>query len=136
MQAYPSGAGDGVHFRFTAKQCTGCPLWERCRTPESAPTSHRSVYVSPYHAHLRLGAAFLATPAGAALLKLRWQVEPTIAWLARYEGARQARRMGQAAAQCQLYQACAVRNLWRYLGRLQRRGRAAVPDGRAAVAGA
>ena len=120
-QAYASGEGDGVHFRFTAKQCRGCPLWEQCRAPESKPTSHRTVYASPSHAYLRAGAAFNATEHGQALLKQRWQVEPTIAWLVRYDGCRRARRMGQAAAQLQLYQACALRNLWRYLGRASRR---------------
>ncbi|MDQ5851480.1 MAG: transposase, partial [Chloroflexota bacterium] len=79
------------------------------------------VYLTPYHAYRRLAAAFNDTPTGQALLQLRWQVEPTIAWLVRYDGCRRARRVGQAAAQCQLFQACAIRNLWRYLGRLQRR---------------
>ncbi len=120
--AYASGEGDGVHFRFTAKQCAGCPLWERCRTPESKPSSHRTVYASPYHAHLRAGAAFNTTERGKLLLRGRWQVEPAVAWLVRYDGCRRARRVGQAAAQCQLYQACAMRNLWRYLARVARRG--------------
>ena len=120
-QVSASGEGDGVHFRFTAKQCEGCPLWEQCRAPTSKPTSHRTVYASPYHAHLRAGAAFNATQRGQVLLKQRWQVEPAVAWLVRYEGCRRARRVGQAAAQLQLYQACAVRNLWRYLARAARR---------------
>jgi hypothetical protein len=47
-------------------------------------------------------------------------VEPTIAWLVRYNGCRQARRVDVAAAQCQLFQACAVRNLQLWLGRLDR----------------
>ena len=121
-KAYASGEGDGVHFRFTAKQCTGCPLWQRCRAPESKPGSHRTVYASPYHAALRAGAAFNRTEAGKALLGQRWQVEPAVAWLVRYDGCRRARRVGQQAAQCQLYQACALRNLWRYLARVARRG--------------
>ena len=75
---------------------------------------------TPYHAHLRAGAAFNATGEGQALLRSRWQVEPTIAWLVRYNDCRQARRVGQAAAQCQLFQACAVRNLQLWLGRLDR----------------
>ncbi len=54
------------------------------------------------------------------MLRSRWQVEPTIAWLVRYNGCRQARRVGQAAAQCQLFQACAVRNLQLWLSRLDR----------------
>ncbi len=130
-QAYRSGEGDGVHFRFTAKQCRGCPLWAQCRAPESKPTSHRTVYASPYHAHLRVGAAFNATERGQALLKQRWQVEPTVAWLVRYDGCRRARRMGQAAAQLQLYQACAVRNLWRSLARVTRRRAPAAGEVRA-----
>ena len=48
-KAYASGEGDGVHFRFTAKQCEGCPLWEQCRSAQSKASSHRTVYVSPYH---------------------------------------------------------------------------------------
>jgi hypothetical protein len=56
-------------------------------------------------------------------IRQRWQVEPTIAWLVRYDGSRRARRVGLAAAQCQLWQACAVRNLWRWLGRQARRQR-------------
>ncbi len=53
-------------------------------------------------------------------------MEPTIAWLVRYNGCRQARRAGLAAAQGQLFQACAVRNLQQWLGRLER-GTAVVP---------
>ncbi len=69
---------------------------------------------------MRDGAAFNATAEGKGLLRCRWQVEPTIAWLVRYNGCRHARRVGQAAAQCQLFQACAVRNLQLWLGRLDR----------------
>ena len=120
-QAYASGEGDGVQFRFTAKQCEGCPLWQHCRSADSKASSHRTVYASPYQQHLRRAAAFNRTDEGKELLKQRWQVEPTVAWLVRYDGCRRARRVGQAAAQCQLYQACAGRNLWRYLARATRR---------------
>jgi hypothetical protein len=80
------------------------------------------VYVTPYHAYLRDAARFNQTEAGKALLKSRWQVEPTIAWLVRYHGCRQARRCGLAAARCQLLMACGVRNLLLWLSR-QERGR-------------
>jgi hypothetical protein len=115
---YQHSRSDGLSFRFFGGQCRGCPLWEACRGPESSPTSQRAVYCTPFHGHLRAGAAFNATAEGAALLRSRWQVEPTIAWLVRYNGCRQARRVGLAAAQCQLLQACAVRNLQLWLGRL------------------
>jgi hypothetical protein len=118
---YHRPKGEGVEFRFFGGECRGCPFWERCRGPASKPTSQRSVYLSPYHAHLRDAAAFNATVEGQRLLRCRWQVEPTIAWLVRYHGCRQARRVGLAAAHCQLFQACAMRNLQLWLGRLDRR---------------
>jgi Transposase DDE domain/Transposase domain (DUF772) len=125
-RAYQHPNADGVTFRFLGSQCRDCPFWDACRGPESKPTSQRAVYSTPYHGHLRDGAAFNATTDGKALLHCRWQVEPTIAWLVRYNGCRQARRVGVAAAQCQLFQACAVRNLQLWLSRLDR-GQAALP---------
>lgn len=117
LHRYQHSRSEGLSFRFFAGQCRGCPLWEACRGPDSPPTSQRAVYSTPFHGHLRAGAAFNATAEGTALLRSRWQVEPTIAWLVRYNGCRQARRVGQAAAQCQLFQACAVRNLQLWLSR-------------------
>jgi hypothetical protein len=116
-RAYGHSQGEGISFRFYGADCRDCPLWEACRGPSSPPNSQRAVYLTPYHTHLRLGAAFNATADGKALLRCRWQVEPTIAWLVRYNGCRQARRVGVAAAQCQLFQACAVRNLQLWLAR-------------------
>jgi hypothetical protein len=118
-KAYRHGDGDGISFRFLASQCRDCPLWSECRDPDANPKGHRSVFISDYHAYLRAGAAFNQTAAGRALLKSRWQVEPTVAWLVRYQGCRRARRVGQAAAQCQLYQACAMRNLLLWLSRVR-----------------
>jgi hypothetical protein len=119
-KVYAHGDGDGVSFRFLASQCRDCPLWDHCRDVEANPKGHRSVFISDYHAYLRAGAAFNQTATGRALLASRWRVEPTIAWLVRYQGCRRARRVGQAAAQCQLYQACAMRNLLLWLARVRR----------------
>ena len=131
-RSYQHPTADGVTFRFLGSQCRECPVWEACRGPESKPTSQRAVYSTPYHGHLREGAAFNATAEGKGLLRCRWQVEPTIAWLVRYNGCRQARRVGLAAAQCQLFQACAVRNLQLWLKRLER-GAAMLPERHASV---
>jgi DDE family transposase/transposase-like protein DUF772 len=125
-RCYAHGAGDGVSFRFLASQCRGCPLWNECRGTHSNPKSHRMVYITPYHLYLRDGARFNATEVGKALLKSRWQVEPAIAWLVRYHGCRQARRVGQAAAEGQLLMACGLRNLLLWLSRLTR-GQARMP---------
>jgi hypothetical protein len=125
-RAYAHGAGDGISFRFLASQCRDCPLWSQCRDVEANPKGHRSVFISDYHIYLRAGETFNHTPAGRALLASRWRVEPTVAWLVRYQGCRRARRVGTAAAQCQLYQACALRNLLLWLSRV-RRGQATRP---------
>jgi hypothetical protein len=118
--SYRKGDGDGVRFRFRASQCRGCPLWSQCRDPEASPKGHRAVFISDYHAVQREADTFNHTPEGRALLGGRWRVEPVIAWLVRYQGCRRARRVGQAAAQGQLYQAAAVRNLLTWLSRVRR----------------
>lgn len=116
-KAYRSGDGVGVHFRFLASQCKDCPLWNDCRGEAGKPKSHRTVFVSDYQAYVQRADAFNHTTEGKALLAQRWQVEPCVAWLARYGGCRRARRIGLKAVQFQLYQACAVRNLLRWLQR-------------------
>jgi hypothetical protein len=118
---YPHPTTDGVRFTFRSGQCRGCPLWNACRGGESKPNVVRFVYVTAYHAYVRAAARFNQTEAGKALLASRWQVEPTIAWLVRYQGCRIARRCGLAAARCQLLMACAVRNLLLWLSRQERR---------------
>ncbi|NJN18881.1 MAG: hypothetical protein HC822_22790 [Oscillochloris sp.] len=117
---YRKGDGDGIRFRFLASQCGECPLWNECREPTAKPTGHRTVYITDYHAILRVDAAFNQAPEGRALLGSRWRVEPVIAWVVQWQGCRRARRLGQAAAQCQLFQGCAVRNLRSWISRVQR----------------
>jgi hypothetical protein len=119
-RVYAHGSNDGVFFRFLAKQCRDCPFWAQCRDPQANPKGHRTVFISSYHAYLREAEAFNHSVLGQQLLKGRWRVEPTIAWLVRYNGCRQARRVGLVAAQFQLYQACAVRNLLLWLSRRRR----------------
>jgi len=126
FRRYAHGAGDGVSFRFVVSQCRGCRLWDDCRGVDSNPNAHRMAYITPYHLYLRDAARFNATDVGKALLQSRWHIEPTIAWLVRYHGCRSSRRVGLAAAQCQLFQACAVRNLLLWLSRVAR-GLASAP---------
>jgi hypothetical protein len=118
---YRSGTGDGVRARFTvAEHCDGCALWEKCRPPDGKDDSHRTVFISDYHHQLRAAVTFNASAEGQALLATRWRVEPVVSWLVQYQGCRRARRVGQAAAQFQLQQASAVRNLLLWLNRRKR----------------
>lgn len=118
---YPHPTSDGVRFTFRSGQCRGCRLWDECRGPQSKPNVVRFVYVTAYQPYVRAAVQFNQSDGGKALLSSRWQVEPTIAWLVRYQGCRQARRCGLAAAGCQLLMACAVRNLLLWLSRRERR---------------
>ena len=121
-KSYPSTESEGRYFRFLASQCRGCPLWDNCRGVDGNPTGHRMVFASDYQIYLRRAAEFNASEEGKALLSERWRVEPTIAWLTRYQGCRRARRVGVEAAQFQVYQACALRNLMLWLARRRRKG--------------
>lgn len=118
---------DGVKFRFLASQCRGCEDWTACRGVEGKPNAHRMVFISDYQAYLCAAAVFNQSVEGKGLLRRRWQVEPEVAWLVRYQGCRRARCLGREAAQFQVYQACAVRNLLRWLAR--RKGGAAAGAG-------
>ena len=119
-KCYPSATGVGVHFRFLASQCKGCLLTDKCRSADSKPKSHRMVFFSDYESYVTQAERFNASCEGKGLLAQRWRVEPTVAWLTRYGGMRRARRVGLEAVQFQLYQACAVRNLLRFVARQQR----------------
>jgi hypothetical protein len=117
---YARSDGSGADFRYLASDCRGCGCWSQCRDPQANPNGNRTVFISIYHPFVRDAAAFNATPAGRTLLWSRWRVEPAVAWLVQWQGCRRARRIGTAAAQCQLYQACAVRNLLSWLSRVRR----------------
>jgi hypothetical protein len=121
--AYRHGSDAGVSFRFLASQCAGCALWDRCRDAKANPKGHRTAFMTDHHHHMREAQRMNASETGKKLLRSRWHVEAVIAWLTRYQGVRHARCIGQAAAQFELNQACALRNLLLWLSR-RRRGRA------------
>jgi len=118
---YASGSGEGRHFRFTGTQCNGCELWEQCRGSNSKKHAHRQVFVSDYHRFLREANVFNASAEGQAMLGKRWFIEPTVAFVVRYNGCRRARRTGLKAAEFQVLQACAIRNVQMYFERQYKR---------------
>ena len=126
---YASQSGEGTHFRWYAKDCQGCPLWNQCRDPAANPNGHRSVFLSAYHATVRGAAAFNATPEGQQLLRQRSAIEPVIADLVRNAGARQARCRGLKKVQFQLSMAATVVNLRRWLARCRKAASAARSGG-------
>lgn len=110
-QAYRSGSGAGWDFRFSAQQCHGCPLVDRCRGDKVKPTAKRQVFISDYTVNQRHALAYLHTAAFQQDMKLRPGVERVIAGLVRYHGARRATGLGLANADYQVRMAALAFNL-------------------------
>ena len=111
---YRSQEADGWTYRFTPDQCAGCPLMDKCRGDKVKPTAYRQVFVSDYRYEQRQALAYLDTDAFQQDMKLRPTIEPTIAALVRYNGARQATGYGLAHADFQLKMAAMAFNLKRW----------------------
>lgn len=112
--AYRSGAGDGFHYRFTASQCQGCPLWEQCRKPDAKADSHRTVFISDHALLHEADLAYLDTPAAKADFSFRANIERHIAALTQHNGARRAKVRGLHKVNFQLTMAATAYNLKRW----------------------
>jgi hypothetical protein len=113
-RAYRSGSADGWNFRFSAEQCQGCPLLEKCRGDQVKPTRHRQVFVSDYRYQQRKALAYTQTPAFAQDMALRPHIERIIAALTRYNGARTAQGYGLHNADYQVKMSAMAFNLKRW----------------------
>jgi hypothetical protein len=116
--AYRAGGGQGLTFRFTAAQCAGCRLWGQCRDPQVDPTHMRQVFISDFRAYVEVARAYNQTAAFKADMKLRPLIERLIAMLTRYDGAREAQRRGEDAADFQAKMCATARNLRQWVGAL------------------
>jgi len=119
--AYRSASGEGLTFRFSAKQCAGCPLCSLCRDPDSPPSHIRQVFISDYRPYIEAAKAYLHSAQGKADLKLRPLIERFVFMLTHYDGARRARRRGQEKADFQAKMCATARNLRQWLGLLERK---------------
>lgn len=115
--AYRSGSADGWNFRFKADQCKGCPLWDKCRNPQSKPSAHRTVFISDYVYEQRNALAYTKTADFQLDIQLRPAIERIIAAVTRYNGGRQNKGRGVQNADCQARNAAIAYNLkrWRVL---------------------
>jgi hypothetical protein len=153
---YRSNAADGWTYRFSAKQCHDCPLWEACRgprteqtpTPETVPLeasqaekpapkrkgpgpkAHRQVFISSYRSMQRAAILYTQSDAFKLDMKLRPLIEGTIAALVRYNGARRAKGIGLTNADCQARGAALAFNLkrWRTLTLAREKAQRLRPD--------
>jgi IS5 family transposase len=123
--AYRSQSGEGRNFRFTAQQCQGCPLADRCRGDAVPPEHMRQVFISDYRPALAAARTYAQTEDFKADMKLRAAMERIIANLVRYHDARDARRRGRLNCQYQAHMNALAFNLRQWLRRLARQGAAA-----------
>jgi IS5 family transposase len=86
--------GTGTIFRFSKKQCAGCPLRAQCL--EKAETKFRSVCKNDYEAEYQAAQAKAKTPEYAATRKEHPAIERKLSELVQRHDMRHARYRGQA----------------------------------------
>jgi hypothetical protein len=108
---YQTEAKGGFDFRFPAKVCRNCPLWEKCRGPDSKKSVPRNVFISFYRDQVEAAQTFNQTDMAKAGLKERMNIERHIYALTNIYGARKAHAYGQPRADFQLKMQATAFNL-------------------------
>ncbi len=112
----------GADFRFPARLCRDCPLWDKCRGSDGKKSALRNVFISFYRNQVEAAQEFNQTEIAKAGLKERMNIERLIYCLTNIYGARKAHAYGQTRADFQLkMQATAfnLRQLVREVGKKQ-----------------
>jgi len=101
----------GADFRFSAKRCRGCDLWDKCRGPDSKKSAPRNVFISFYRHQVEAAQLFNETDIAKQGLKERMNVERQIYALTNIFGARQAHSYGLKRTDYQLKMQATAHNL-------------------------
>ena len=101
----------GADFRFPAKLCRDCPLWDKCRGPDSKKSVPRNVFISFYRNDVEAAQEFNQTDTAKQGLKTRMNIERQIYCLTNIYGARHAHSYGQARTDFQLKMQATAHNL-------------------------
>lgn len=101
----------GADFRFPAKLCRHCPLWDQCRGPDSKVSAPRNVFISFYRDQVEAAQRFNQTAIAKQGLKERMNIERHIYCLTNIYGARRAHSYGQARTDYQLKMQATALNL-------------------------
>jgi hypothetical protein len=112
----------GADFRFPAKLCRECPLWDKCRGADGKKSVPRNVFISFYREEVAAAQEFNQTDTAKQGLKTRMNIERHIYCLTHIYGARHAHSYGQERTDFQLkMQATAfnLRQLVREVGKKQ-----------------
>ncbi len=101
----------GADFRFPAKLCRDCPLWDKCRGPDSKKSVPRNVFISFYRDEVEAAQLFNQTDIAKQGLKERMNIERQIYCLTNIHGARHAQSYGQERTDYQLKMQATAQNL-------------------------
>lgn len=119
--AYRAPHGNGVTFRFPAKQCAACDLLQACRGDAVAPERHRQVFISDYRRLYFEALAYSRTDDFQQDMKLRPLVEPVISDLVNHHDGRCARGRGQQKADFHVRMCGMALNTTRFMARLRQK---------------
>jgi hypothetical protein len=101
----------GADFRFPAKLCRDCPLWDKCRGPDSKKSVPRNVFISFYRDQVAAALLFNQSDTAKQGLKVRMNIERLIFCLTNIHGARKAHAYGLKRADFQLKMQATAFNL-------------------------
>jgi transposase len=108
---YLHPSNGGVQFRFPAKLCRDCPLWNQCRGPNGKKSAARNVFLSFYRNQLQAAQDFNQSDTFKQGIKKRMNVERLIFCLTHIYGARHAHSYGQKRTDYQLKMQATAFNL-------------------------
>ncbi|WP_088074408.1 transposase [Litchfieldia alkalitelluris] len=86
-----NNVNQGNQFKFEAKTCQVCPLFEQCTTNEKG----RTVFISDYYEIMEQGKSYNLTEVGKDALRDRYDVERTNNEAANHHGLRKPRTRGR-----------------------------------------
>lgn len=108
---YQTEGKGGFDFRFPAKLCRQCPLWDQCRGPAGKKTAPRNVFISFYGDQVEAARLFNQSDLFKRGIKIRMHIERIIYCLTHIYGARKAHAYGQPRADFQLKMQATAFNL-------------------------
>lgn len=108
---YQTEGKGGFDFRFPAKLCRQCPLWDQCRGLASKKTAPRNVFISFYGHQVEAARLFNQSDLFKRGIKIRMHIERIIYCLTHLYGARKAHSYGQPRADFQLKMQATAFNL-------------------------
>lgn len=110
-RCYSHKSQGGIQFRFPAKLCRDCPLWDQCRGPNSKKSTIRNVFISFYRDQIEKAQEFNQSDTFKEGIKQRMNVERIIFCLTNIYGARYAHSYGQERTDYQLKMQATAFNL-------------------------